>query len=612
MERAEEGPERGSRIVRTAPILIAGAGLLGSLALCWSLWQSERAIAGMGQQRDAAHRTAEVRRALDGTLAQLRSVVALFASSKEVEPDELKTFTHQSFLDHPPLRAILWVEARAGAPLAVTQFVGDEREPFAVGTDLGAVPEIAATLLRSRQRGALTLSGPLPAEGTRVLASLPFLPGDDRAQGYVCGLVDPAALLAAEQASTNAAFAVQLVDVSEAEEERVLAGAIDGGDARDQQDLEVGGRTWRITAQATAAAMGRPWLPWLALGFGLAGTALLAATVAVATGRARIQRLVKERTREVRQSYDTLAVEAKDRLAAMAVARRAERRLRAIIDLLPELIVLRDELGRILLANRAAAEALGTKPEELLMSRRRLRPEQGESAAVQEERTLMAEKRSRVNPELVVIDADGRRRVLRETLIPCEVFGDDARALLSVASDVSEATRGADLLRVQNRLLRALARGTNPEQVLADTVLAAEELVPGMRGSVLLLAPDGQHLVHGYAPHLPEAYNQAINGLAIGPKEGSCGAAAATNERVFVEDVNTHPNWAPYRELAARAGFRACWSHPIRSADAQVLGTFAFYLTEPRRPDPFEEALIESLAYLAGISIERARLETQA
>lgn len=611
MERADEGPERVSRIVRTAPILIAGAGLLASGALCWSLWQSERAIAGMGQQRDAAHRTAEVRRALDGTLAQLRSVVALFASSKEVLPDELKTFTHQSFLDHPPLRAILWVEARAGAPLAVTQSVGDESERFAVGMDLGAVPEIAATLLRSRQRSALTLSPPLATEETRVLAALPFLPRDGRAQGYVCALVDPAALLTAEPASTPAAFAVRLVDASEADE-RVLAGSIDGGDTRDQQDLVVGDRTWRVTAMASAATMGRPWLPWLALGSGLVGAALLAATVAVATGRARIQRLVKERTREVRQSYDTLAVEAKDRLAAMAVARRAERRLRAIIDLLPELIVLRDELGRILLANQAAAEAMGTKPEELLMSRRRLRAAQDEGDALQEERALMAEKRSKVNPEHVVTDAEGRRRVLRETLIPCEVFGDDARALLSVASDVSEATRAADLLRVQNRLLRALARGTNPEQVLADTVLAAEELVPGMRGSVLLLAPDGRHLVHGYAPHLPGAYSQAINGLEIGPNEGSCGAAAATNERVFVEDVNTHPNWASYRELAARAGFRACWSHPIRSSDRQVLGTFAFYLTEPRRPDDFEEGLIESLAHIAGISIERARLEAQA
>jgi PAS domain S-box-containing protein len=610
MERADEGPERASRIVRSAPILIASAGLMASAALCWSLWQGERALAGMDQQRDAAHRTAEVRRALDGTLAQLRSVVALFASSDVVEPDELETFTHQSFLDHPPLRAILWVEARAGAPLAVTQSVGGESERFAVGTDLGSMPEIAATLLRSRQRSALTLSRPLAGEGTRVLAALRFLPGDDRAQGYVCALVDPGALLAAGQASPPA-FTVGIVDVSEAEE-LLLAGVIDGGEMRDQHELAVGDRTWRITAQASATAIGRPWLPWLALGFGLVGTALLAATVAVATGRARIQRLVKERTREVRHSYDTLALEAKDRLAATAVARRAERRLRAIIDLLPELIVLRDELGRILLANQAAAEALGTRPEELLMSRRRLRTAQGESDALQEERALMAEKRAKVNPELVVTDAEGRRRVLRETLIPCEVFGDDARALLSVASDVSEATRSADLLRVQNRLLRALARGTNPEQVLADTVLAAEELVPRMRGSVLLLAPDGQHLVHGYAPHLPEAYNQAIHGVEIGPTIGSCGAAAFKNERVFVEDVNTHPNWAPYRELATSAGFRACWSQPIRSADGQVLGTFAFYLAEARRPEPFEEGLIESLAHIAGISIERARLEAQA
>lgn len=615
-EEREEDPQESSRLVRLSPALIALGGAGASALLCWSLWRSERATADMRLGRDAAHRIAEVRRALEATLDQLRSTAALFESSDVVEPHELDQFTRRGFERLPALRAVLWVESRGGAPpFVLRQAVGPENARFPVGVELDSAAEPAATLAATRQRGELTVSALLVTSGSsdaaRVLAAIPFLPEDGRAQGFVCALLDPAPLLSAEDPAEDGRFALRLEDMGGGAALR-LAGASGAGPARDEKELEVGGRRWLVSCfDAAVSTAGRAWLPWLALLLGLAGTGLCSATVAGATSRARIQRLVRERTSEVRHAYDTLALEAQERMAAMASARRAERRLRAIIDLVPQLILVRDWLGRIRLANRAAAEAHGTTLDELLMSRRRLQTDEDESVTQEEERALMVEKRTAVVPELRVVDARGRRRVLRETRIPCGVFGDDEHTLLCVATDVSELKRTEDLLRVQNRLLRELARGDNPEKVLVETVLAAEELVPGMRCSVLLLSADGKHLTHGYAPHLPDAYNQAVNGLEIGPDVGSCGAAAFRNARVVVEDVNTHPNWASFRAQAARAGLRACWSHPIRSADDQVLGTFAMYYAEPRKPEPFEERLIESLAYLAGIAIERARLEAR-
>ena len=140
---------------------------------------------------------------------------------------------------------------------------------------------------------------------------------------------------------------------------------------------------------------------------------------------------------------------------------------------------------------------------------------------------------------------------------------------------------------------------------------AAEEVVQGMRCSVLVVSTDHQHLRHGAAPSLPSFYNEAVDGLAIGPEAGSCGAAAHSGKRVVVEDVMTHPNWAAYRDLAQRANVRACWSQPIRAADGEILGTFAMYYAEPRAPEPYEEELIESMAHLAGLAIERGRLESR-
>ena len=77
-----------------------------------------------------------------------------------------------------------------------------------------------------------------------------------------------------------------------------------------------------------------------------------------------------------------------------------------------------------------------------------------------------------------------------------------------------------------------------------------------MLASVLLLDADGVHLRHGAAPGLPEAYNKAIDGLAIGPNEGSCGSAAYRRQPVFVSDIATDPLSAPYAHLALSQGLR--------------------------------------------------------
>ena len=128
--------------------------------------------------------------------------------------------------------------------------------------------------------------------------------------------------------------------------------------------------------------------------------------------------------------------------------------------------------------------------------------------------------------------------------------------------------------------------------------------------SVLLLE-DRKRLRYGAAPSLPEFYNRAIDGLEIGSSVGSCGSAAYRGERVIVSDISSHPNWEPYRDLAERAGVRACWSQPIQSSVGEVLGTLAMYYRECREPDTRDLDFITTTAHLAGIAIERKRADQQ-
>jgi PAS domain S-box-containing protein len=74
---------------------------------------------------------------------------------------------------------------------------------------------------------------------------------------------------------------------------------------------------------------------------------------------------------------------------------------------------------------------------------------------------------------------------------------------------------------------------------------------------------------------------------------------------VIVSDIATDPLWADYRDLASAHGLRACWSTPILSSAGRVLGTFATYYREPRRPTPQEQNFTERITHLASIAIER-------
>lgn len=90
------------------------------------------------------------------------------------------------------------------------------------------------------------------------------------------------------------------------------------------------------------------------------------------------------------------------------------------------------------------------------------------------------------------------------------------------------------------------------------------------RNALFLSFAEGRtHLQLGAAPSLPETYTQAIEGIEIGPCEGSCGTAAYRKETVIVSDIATDPLWAQHRALALSHGLRACWSTPILGLKVQ-------------------------------------------
>ena len=164
-------------------------------------------------------------------------------------------------------------------------------------------------------------------------------------------------------------------------------------------------------------------------------------------------------------------------------------------------------------------------------------------------------------------------------------------------------------LRGQQLILEATATGEPLPSVLDRIVRLIEAQAPNMLCSILLVDRSAGVLRHGAASTLPPRWVAFVDGAAIGPAVGSCGAAAALGEVVEVDDIATHPNWIAFRDEALPLGLRACWSTPILSPEREVLGTFAMYYPEPRGPSGAERQWVAAATHLAAIAIaaQRAR-----
>ncbi len=184
-----------------------------------------------------------------------------------------------------------------------------------------------------------------------------------------------------------------------------------------------------------------------------------------------------------------------------------------------------------------------------------------------------------------------------------------SNTFLCVARDITDRKQGESWLAAQKQILEMIAKSAPLGDTLNALVKIIEQQCPDVMGSILILDRDGKHLVNGAAPSLPESYNAAIEGMAIGPNVGSCGTAIYRKESVIVTDIATDPLWEDYRDFALSFGLRACSSTPIISSNERLLGTFAMYYTEPHTPEKFEFEFRDLVKNLAGIAIERKQAE---
>ena len=183
--------------------------------------------------------------------------------------------------------------------------------------------------------------------------------------------------------------------------------------------------------------------------------------------------------------------------------------------------------------------------------------------------------------------------------------------LIGISVDITEREWLAGLERTRRQILETLTSGKPLGATLAHVVGLIEQHDPAALCAVLLLDPEGRHLLHGAAPSLPESYNRAMHGIAFAPQIGPGETAPFSATRMIVEDVSTHPDWQALAEVTREAGLRSCWGEPLRATNGNFLGIFAIYHRTAGAPGAHDLHLMEFAAETASLVIERKRTEAE-
>jgi len=182
-----------------------------------------------------------------------------------------------------------------------------------------------------------------------------------------------------------------------------------------------------------------------------------------------------------------------------------------------------------------------------------------------------------------------------------------ARKIIALAKD---GERNPDLLcekaltGLQLRKLSAAGNGASLADLLEVLVHSAIDLSGGKARAAFYRAnANGSQLHH--ITGMPQAYARHVDGFVISGQSLACGLAAFTRQPIITPDVIAEPRWKPWLWLAKEFDYRACWSFPIETSAAKLVGTFAMYYKEPTAATPRDLDLASTLTRSAATIISR-------
>lgn len=165
------------------------------------------------------------------------------------------------------------------------------------------------------------------------------------------------------------------------------------------------------------------------------------------------------------------------------------------------------------------------------------------------------------------------------------------------------------LLHFEKNILEAVALNKDSQDVLDSLCREAESIVDNCVASIMLFDDKRESLNVRSAPSIPDNIIQQLNQLKPGKYSGSCGTAVFYKRPVYVENTLTDARWKNLRSFAIEHNINACWSHPVKTHDDTIIGSFAISSFSHCEPDDFQQRLLSIAANIIGIIYQREKQE---
>jgi PAS domain S-box-containing protein len=196
------------------------------------------------------------------------------------------------------------------------------------------------------------------------------------------------------------------------------------------------------------------------------------------------------------------------------------------------------------------------------------------------------------------VEFDGNRQ-------PVRMFG--------ICANITERKHTQELLAQEARALSRLNACSSRlwqmqtlEDGLKEMIAATVELLRADKGNVQILHPERGVLTieaqHGFEKDFLEFFREVS-----ADDDTACGRALRTGERIVIEDVEQDAPFAPFREVARAAGYRAVVSTPLIGNNGSPLGMLSTHFRLPHRPTDQELRRLDLYARQAADFIDRCR-----
>lgn len=157
----------------------------------------------------------------------------------------------------------------------------------------------------------------------------------------------------------------------------------------------------------------------------------------------------------------------------------------------------------------------------------------------------------------------------------------------------------------RSTILEMLEREKPLIEVFEYAIQHVQAIVPGVIVAISLADTNKQKIHTVYATDLPSFYRQHITGSEINERTMSSNSAISRNKMIIVEDINLHPYWIDDKQAASQAGYRACWSQPIRNINNEAIGSVDFYSASILSAKPATIVTLKETAHLVELALER-------